>query len=136
MYFHVSFSYFRLASTLQWKGNKLHFYRLVLALRKQANTVFIQVRVVEEQTLARYQKTTYKRSQDRLSTLWEQYEAKTIRTSNFKEQRVTLKLLQTVALNVEKDNANFFFTFYYHIHSTIFNKTFSFIMSQRTNLTI
>ena len=83
MYFHVSLSYFRLASTLQWKGNTLHFYRLVPALRKQANTVSIQVRLVEEQTLASYQRTTYKRSQNRLSTLWEQYEAKTIRTSNF-----------------------------------------------------
>jgi hypothetical protein len=29
-----------------------------------------------------------------------------------------------------------FFTFYYHIHSTIFNKTFSLIMSQRSNLTM
>jgi len=74
MYFYVSLSYFRLVSTLQWKGNKLHFYRLVPALRKQANTVSIQVRLVEEQTLARYQRTTYKRSQNRLSTLWEQYE--------------------------------------------------------------
>ena len=65
------------------KGSKLHFYRLVPALRKQANTVSIQVRLVEEQTLARYQRTTYKRSQDRLSILWEQYEAKTIHTSDF-----------------------------------------------------
>jgi hypothetical protein len=85
MYFHVSLSF------LGWyrrfngeaKGSKLHFYLLVPALRKEANTMSIQVRLVEEQTLARYQRTTYKRSQDRLSILWEQYEAKTIRTSNF-----------------------------------------------------
>ena len=83
MYFHVSFSYFRLASTLKWNGYKLHFYRLVPALRKEANTVSIQVRLVEEQTLARYQRTTCKTSQGRLFTLWEQYEAKTICTSDF-----------------------------------------------------
>lgn len=65
------------------KGSKLHFYRLVPALRKEANTVSIQARLVEEQTLARYQRTTYKTSQGRLSTLWEQYEAKTMRTSDF-----------------------------------------------------
>ena len=65
------------------KGSKLHFYRLVPALRKEANTVSIQVRLVEEQTLARYQSTTCKTSQGRLFTLWEQYEAKTIRTSDF-----------------------------------------------------
>ena len=65
------------------KDSKLHFYRLVPALRKEANNVSIQVRFVEEQTLARYQRITYKRSQDRVSTLWEQYEAKTIRASNF-----------------------------------------------------
>jgi hypothetical protein len=49
----------------------------------QVLEVSIQVRLVEEQTLARYQRTTYKTSQGRLSTLWEQYEAKTIHTSNF-----------------------------------------------------
>ena len=42
-----------------------------------------KVRLVEEQTVARYQGTTYKRSQGRLSTLREQSEAKTIRTSDF-----------------------------------------------------
>ena len=45
------------------KGSKLHFYRLVPALPKETNTVSIQVRLVEEQTLARYQRTTYKTSQ-------------------------------------------------------------------------
>jgi hypothetical protein len=65
------------------KATHFTFTDLFQPSRKQANTVSIQVRLVEEQTLARYQRITYKRSQNRLSTLCEQYEAKTIHASNF-----------------------------------------------------
>ena len=37
---------------------------------------------------------------------------------------------------LKKIMQTFFFTFYYHIHSTIFNNIFSFIMSQRSNYLI
>ncbi|CAG2198539.1 unnamed protein product [Mytilus edulis] len=64
-------------------GKKLHFYKIVPALIKEAKTVSRQVRLVDEQSLARWQRTKYQRSQGRLSTLWEQLTAGTITTSFF-----------------------------------------------------
>ena len=52
-------------------------------LIKEAKTVSRQVRLVDEQSLARWQRTKYQRSQGRLSTLWEQLTAGTITTSFF-----------------------------------------------------
>jgi hypothetical protein len=43
----------------------------------------ITVRLVEEQSLRRYQRVTFKKSQGRLAELWDKYEAKTIKTSDF-----------------------------------------------------
>ena len=64
-------------------GAKLQFYKLVPALMKEAKTVNMTVRLVEEQAVQRYQRLTYKRSQGQLSTLWDQLEAKTLKTSDF-----------------------------------------------------
>ncbi|CAC5419098.1 unnamed protein product [Mytilus coruscus] len=64
-------------------GNKLHFYEMVPALIKEAKTVSRQVRLVDEQSLARWQRTKYQRSQGRLSSLWEQLQDGTITTSFF-----------------------------------------------------
>ncbi|CAC5390748.1 unnamed protein product [Mytilus coruscus] len=57
-------------------GNKLHFYKMVPALIKEAKTVSRQVRLVDEQSLARWQ-------QGRRSSLWEQLQDGTITTSFF-----------------------------------------------------
>ncbi|XP_052102154.1 uncharacterized protein LOC127735816 [Mytilus californianus] len=64
-------------------GNKLHFYKMVPALIKEAKTVSRQVRLVDEQSLARWQRTKYQQSQGRLSSLWQQLEDGTITTSFF-----------------------------------------------------
>jgi hypothetical protein len=45
------------------------------------NRVMTRVRLVEEQSLRRYQRVTFKKSQGRLAELWDKYEAKTIKTS-------------------------------------------------------
>ncbi|CAG2215733.1 unnamed protein product [Mytilus edulis] len=42
-------------------GKKLHFYKIVPALIKEAKTVSRQVRLVDEQSLARWQRTKYQR---------------------------------------------------------------------------
>ncbi|CAG2238335.1 unnamed protein product [Mytilus edulis] len=64
-------------------GKKLHFYKIVPALIKEAKTVSRQVRLVDEQSLARWQRTKYQRSQGRLFSLWEQLQDGTITTSFF-----------------------------------------------------
>lgn len=61
----------------------LHFYLLVPLLRKEANTVDIQMRQVEEQALVRHQRTTYKKLQGRISELWQKYDEKQVKTSEF-----------------------------------------------------
>ena len=58
-------------------------YKLVPALMKEARSVGVTVRLVEEQSLGRYQRVTFKKSQGRLAELWDKYEAKTIKTSDF-----------------------------------------------------
>ena len=52
---------------------------------KESRSVGLTVRLVEEQLLRRYQRVTYmyKKSQGRLTELWDQYEGKTLMTSNF-----------------------------------------------------
>jgi hypothetical protein len=50
---------------------------------KEARSVGVTVRLVEEQSLCRYQRVTFKKSQGRLAELWDKYEAKTIMTSDF-----------------------------------------------------
>jgi hypothetical protein len=50
---------------------------------KEARSVGVTVRLVEEQSLRRYQRVTFKKSQGRLAELWDKYEAKTITTSDF-----------------------------------------------------
>ena len=52
-------------------------------LHKEANTVMITHQLVSEQQLSRYQRDTYKKLQGRLTTLWQQYDDKTIKTSDF-----------------------------------------------------
>lgn len=64
-------------------GSKLHFYKLVPALMKEAKHVNLTVRLVDEHAVQRYQRATYKMSQGRLSELWDQLEAKTVKTSDF-----------------------------------------------------
>ena len=64
-------------------GSNLHFYKLVPALMKEARSVWVTVRLVEEQSLRRYQRVTFRKSQGRLAELWDKYEAKTIKTSDF-----------------------------------------------------
>jgi hypothetical protein len=48
---------------------------------KEARSVGVTVRLVEEHSLRRYQRVTFKKSQGRLAELWDKYEAKTIKTS-------------------------------------------------------
>jgi hypothetical protein len=62
---------------------QLHFYRIEPAFQKEAKTVNIIYRLVGEQQLTRYQRDTYKKMQCRLESLWDQYDNKTIRTSDF-----------------------------------------------------
>jgi hypothetical protein len=52
---------------------------------KESRSVGLTVRLVEEQSLRRYQRVTYmyKKSQGRLTELWDQYEAKNLKTSDF-----------------------------------------------------
>ncbi|CAC5384814.1 unnamed protein product [Mytilus coruscus] len=64
-------------------GNKLHFYKMVPVLIKEAKTVSRQVHLVDEQSLARWQRTKYQQSQGCLSSLWEQLQDGTITTSFF-----------------------------------------------------
>lgn len=61
-------------------GSKLQFYKLVpaLPLLKEAKVVPRQVQLVEEQTLSRWQRATYKKTSDRLVTLWQQYQDRDI----------------------------------------------------------
>ena len=59
-------------------------YKLVPALMKEARSVGITVRLVEEQSLRIVDtKGSLKKSQGRLAELWDKYEAKTIKTSDF-----------------------------------------------------
>ena len=57
--------------------------QLVPALMKEVRFVGVTVRLIEEQSLRRYQRVTYKKSQGRLTELWNQYEGKTLKTSDF-----------------------------------------------------
>jgi hypothetical protein len=50
---------------------------------KEARSVGVTVRLVEEQSLRRYQRVTFKKFRGRLAELWDKYEAKTIKTSDF-----------------------------------------------------
>jgi hypothetical protein len=72
-----------LSQVLVAGGSNLHFYKLVPALMKEARSIGVTVRLVEEQSLCRYQRVTFKKSQGRLAELWDKYEAKTIMTSDF-----------------------------------------------------
>jgi hypothetical protein len=62
-------------------------YRLVPALRQEANTVGLTLHLVDEQQLTRYQRQTgiltYRKAQGHLTTLWDRYEEKTLCTSEF-----------------------------------------------------
>ena len=80
-----SFLHFRLASPFIGKagGSNLHSYKLVPTLMKEARSVGVTVRLVEEQSLRRYQRVIFKKSRGRLAELWDKYEAKTIKTSDF-----------------------------------------------------
>ena len=60
-----------------------HFYRLVPALCKEAATVKMTYRLVSEQQVTRYQRETYRKTQQRLTTLWTRYDNNEIRTSDF-----------------------------------------------------
>ena len=51
-----------------------HFYRLVPALCKEAATVKMTYRLVSEQQVTRYQRETYRITQQRLTTLWTRYD--------------------------------------------------------------
>jgi hypothetical protein len=62
---------------------QLHFYRIVPGFQKEAKTVNIIYRLIGEQQLTRYQCDTYKKMQGRMESLWDQYDNKTIRTSDF-----------------------------------------------------
>ncbi|KAK3085388.1 hypothetical protein FSP39_002601, partial [Pinctada imbricata] len=64
-------------------GDKLHFYRLVPALKREAETIDITVQLVNEQQLTRYQRQTHKKTQQKLEDLWDRYEDKQIKTSVF-----------------------------------------------------
>ncbi|XP_076082107.1 uncharacterized protein LOC143052855 isoform X2 [Mytilus galloprovincialis] len=63
--------------------NHLHFYKIVLAFQQEAKTVSITQQHVSEQQLSRYQRDTYKQLQGRLTSMWDQYEEDSIRTSDF-----------------------------------------------------
>ncbi|VDI72607.1 Hypothetical predicted protein [Mytilus galloprovincialis] len=63
--------------------NHLHFYKIVPAFQQEAKTVSITQQLVSEQQLSRYQRDTYKQLQGRLTSLWDQYEEDSIRTSDF-----------------------------------------------------
>ncbi|XP_056000778.1 uncharacterized protein LOC130048270 [Ostrea edulis] len=62
---------------------KLQFYVLVPLLMKEANQLSIIMRLVDEQQLTRYQRTTYRRIHGALFELWSEYEENTITTSLF-----------------------------------------------------
>ncbi|CAC5370087.1 unnamed protein product [Mytilus coruscus] len=63
--------------------NHLHFYKIVPAFQQEAKTVSITQQLQSEQQLSRYQRDTYKQLQGRLTSLWDQYEEDSIRTSDF-----------------------------------------------------
>lgn len=58
-----------------------HLYKLIDLLHTEASLVPVQVELVKERKLKRYQKTHFKNMQGRLFTLWEQYINKEIKTS-------------------------------------------------------
>jgi hypothetical protein len=62
---------------------KLQFYVLVLLLKKEANQLSVIMRLVDEQQLTRYQRTTYRKIHGALFRLWSEYEEKEITTSLF-----------------------------------------------------
>ncbi|KAK3094913.1 hypothetical protein FSP39_007839 [Pinctada imbricata] len=61
-------------------GDKLNIYRLVPALKLEAETIDITVQQVNEQQLTRYQRETYKKTQQKLENLWDRYEDKQNKT--------------------------------------------------------
>jgi hypothetical protein len=83
-------------------GSNLHFYKLVPALMKEARSVGVTVRLVEEHSLRRYQRVTFKKSQGRLAELWDKYEAKTIKTSDF--LRSVSNIYATAAVPTSQDS--------------------------------
>lgn len=73
------------------------------ALLKEAKTVSLLVRMIEEQVLQRFQRNTYKRSVGRLTTLSDRYEEKTIHTSDFLREVGNI-YTQPVPDHVESDS--------------------------------
>ena len=54
--------------------SQLPLYVLIQLLHKEASLVSLQIRLVSEKKLRRHQRTTYKKMQKRLFSLWKQYE--------------------------------------------------------------
>jgi len=59
----------------------LAFYVLVPLLHQEASLLSVQQQLVSEDKLKRYQRTTYRRIQGRIFSLWEQYQQDDITTS-------------------------------------------------------
>jgi hypothetical protein len=80
-----SFLHFRLASPLHRQSwwVKPALVQIGYCTYERSQIVGVTVRLVEEQSLRRYQRVTIKKSQGRLAELWDKYEAKTIKTSDF-----------------------------------------------------
>ena len=55
-------------------GHALPFYRLINLLHDEASLVDLQVRLLDERKLKRYQRKTYKNVQRKVFFIWEQYE--------------------------------------------------------------
>ncbi|XP_071804818.1 uncharacterized protein [Asterias amurensis] len=67
----------------QKAGNHgVHFYKLIQLLHQESSLVTIQIRLVKESKLRRYQRQKYQRLQGRVFALWDQYESGRITTSS------------------------------------------------------
>ena len=60
---------------------KLDLYQLAPFLHDEAEFVTLQVSLISEKRLHRYQRKTFKKIQGRLSELWNQYDKREISTS-------------------------------------------------------
>ncbi|XP_033727977.1 uncharacterized protein LOC117317302 [Pecten maximus] len=61
----------------------LHFYLLVPLLRKEANSIEVTMRLVEEQTITRHRRTQNRLRETKVEQLWNDYESQSVRTSAF-----------------------------------------------------
>ncbi|XP_033743113.1 uncharacterized protein LOC117329317 [Pecten maximus] len=61
----------------------LHFYLLVPLLRKEANSIEVTMRLVEEQTITRHRRTQNRLRETKVEQLWNDYESQTVQTSAF-----------------------------------------------------